>query len=385
MSSFPTSYPTSNPTPHVKKSSSFLGYVSFFVKAALIVVVAIGLKTLIKDEAFNVDIDVIPGDCSTYSLPAYVPLGIEDVQITKSGIAFLSTPRIPEWVGKDHSTRGYYHMIDMNNKDPDFKNLNIKGVIVEELFPHGISVYEDPKTKKISLFAINHALNHTESVIIYDYDAKNNELVYSHRVSHPLFYALNSVVAVGPRSFYATNDRGLPVNFRYLEVILGLAVSNVVYHDGETQATIVAADSIVFANGITASKDFSRIFVSSMSDKTVIEYSRKKDNSLHLEDSHFVGFYADNIHVDDNDHIWSGGVKHLLKMAAHMENPTKLAPSAAGRYIRSTNSIELVYVNNGSIISGVTTAVRWNNKLVLSPLIWRSLVICTLPNSKLWD
>jgi len=362
---------------------SFISYLAFFIKAAIIVVLAIGFKTLIKDEYFNIDINVQPGDCSTLNLPSDIPHGAEDIQITKSGIAITSTPRIPEWIRKDHSARGYYHTFNLASKNPEVVNLKIKGIKVEDLFPHGISIYEDPKTNKISLFAINHAVNDTDSVIIYDFDEIANELTVRYIASNPLFYALNSVVAVGPNSFYATNDRGLPSKFRKIEIILGLAISNVVYHDDNV--TKKAAESIVFANGITASKDFSRIFVSSMSDKTLIEYSRRSDNTLRTEATHFLGFYADNIHVDEKGHIWNGGVTHLLAMGAHMEDTSKLAPSAAGRYIPETDSTELVYINNGSLISGVSTAVRWNNKLVITPLLGKALVICDLPESKLYS
>jgi len=345
---------------------------------------AIGFKTLIKDEYFNIDINVQPGDCSVLNLPTYLPNGLEDAQITKNGIVIASTPRIPAWIKKDNSKEGYYHTFDLKSQNPKFIKLKVNGIKVGDLFPHGISIYEDPLTNKISLFTVNHAVNRTESVIIYDFNENNNELTVRYIATDPLFYALNSVVAVGPNSFYATNDRGLPVEFREIEIVLGLAICDVVYHDGTTQTTIKAAESIIFANGITASKDFSRIFVSSMSDKTLIEYSRKQDNTLRTETTHFIGFYADNIHVDENDHIWNGGVTHLLQMAAHMKDPSKLAPSAVGRYIPKTDNTQLVYVNNGSVISGVTSAVRWKNKLVIAPLKRKIIVICDLPESGLY-
>ena len=75
-----------------------------------------------------------------------------------------------------------------------------------------------------------------------------------------LSFSVNDIVAVGPESFYATNDHSFPNELLHmLTVILGLPWCNVIYYS--PQEVKVVRDGFLSANGINISPDKRFLFV----------------------------------------------------------------------------------------------------------------------------
>jgi hypothetical protein len=69
---------------------------------------------------------------------------------------------------------------------------------------HGIDYFERSPTE-LTFFAINH--RRTGSVIeVLEYKIGDNVVQYKETIQHDLIETPNDVVALGPRSFYVTND-----------------------------------------------------------------------------------------------------------------------------------------------------------------------------------
>lgn len=69
-----------------------------------------------------------------------------------------------------------------------------------------------------------------------------------------IFFSVNDIVAVGPDSFYATNDHYFFDHIlMFLEMLLGLTWSNVVYYSPKEVKEV--ASGFYSANGINISPD----------------------------------------------------------------------------------------------------------------------------------
>src|SRR5690606_28881387 len=131
----------------------------------------------------------------------------------------------------------------------------------EDFRPHGISLHIAADGSR-RLFAVNHPAAGSEAVEIFDI-AEDGMLTHSRSVTDPLFVSLNDVVAVGPESFYATNDHASKNGLHQLfSNLLLLRNTNVIYFDGASGR--VAADKFGLANGINASPDGRRIYIADL-------------------------------------------------------------------------------------------------------------------------
>ncbi|MEO1405232.1 MAG: hypothetical protein AAFV54_01910, partial [Pseudomonadota bacterium] len=153
--------------------------------------------------------------------------GPEDIEIDHAtGIAFISTAqrRNPE-----RRERGGLYSLDLNNSEA--RPISLLGDTPADFSPHGLSLWKGADGTR-RLFVINHPAG-AETVEIFDIDA-DGTLSHLETVSFDAMYSPNDVVAVGPRQFYATNDRRYRQGLgQMLELYLGLPLADVVYFDGE--------------------------------------------------------------------------------------------------------------------------------------------------------
>ena len=121
--------------------------------------------------------------------------------------------------------------------------------------PHGIAIYQDRAA--LLLFVVNHR-DERSTIEILEYNGAR--LSHRETIADPLLISPNDLVAVGPRSFYVTNDHGAAGGWKVvLEDFFGLARAGVVYFDGEGMTRV--AEGLAYANGIQASRYGREIYV----------------------------------------------------------------------------------------------------------------------------
>ena len=203
------------------------------------------------------------GQCN----PVTGVIGAEDITLhPRTGVAFISACD-RRAVIEGRPGRGGIYAYDLNANPPGLVNLTPDAS--EDFQPHGISLFvgEDGND---TLFIINHEAGKHQIEI---YDLKNEKLVHRKTISDPMLVSPNDLVAVGPNSFYVTNDHRFVSGFkRMIEDYMRLGLSNVLYYDGSHFKE--AASGFAYANGINVSADGKILYLSATSKRTLYIFDR---------------------------------------------------------------------------------------------------------------
>lgn len=313
------------------------------------------------------------GSCS----PVAGIAGPEDLQIDPvSRLAFISS--MDRRAGKN-PPRGGVYVFEIDDPLSDSGWRERTGGSPERLQPLGLHFYSDGSTRR--LFVVNAATNAVELYeVAGDGDLTHIETFAERRLTSP-----NDVVAVGPRSFYVTNDAapGRDTLLGRLHFLFRAGSGSVLYFDGTSWR--LAADNLRFANGVSANADQSRVYVAETSGATLKIFDRDLDNgALALVKSVPMGAAIDNINVDPSGALWIGAHQKPLKLAAYARNPETKAPSLVIRYDDVDGSLAKpreIYADDGVEISASTAAARLGRILMIGGLAEEKFLICELPQS----
>ena len=239
--------------------------------------------------------------------------GAEDITIhPKTRIAYVSAyDRGAE--ARGGSVKAGIYAYDLKARKPELRNLTPDAP--PTFRPHGLSLWLGGKGERDLLFAINHPEGRHE-VQIFEIAPKG--LVLRETIADPLIAHPNDLVAVGPRSFYVTNDlsRDFGTLGGKLEVFLRLPYSDVVYFDGSTARS--AADNIAYPNGINISRDGRTIFVASLLMKQINVYDRDAaSGDLVAREVINVDGNPDNVELDAQGNLWVGAHPQLVSLFVH--------------------------------------------------------------------
>jgi arylesterase/paraoxonase len=142
-----------------------------------------------------------------------------------------------------------------------------------------------------------------------------------------------------------------------LEDYLGLAISNVIYFDGEKYLEV--AKGIAYANGINYDADRSLLFVASPRKFLIKVYKRNPDGTLEYIEDIASGTGVDNIEFDSKGNLWVGAHPNLLRFATYAKGKEKTSPSEIIKISyrgKGDYTIEQVYMEDGSAMSASTVA-----------------------------
>eukprot|EP00058_Branchiostoma_floridae_P011745 XP_002597233.1 hypothetical protein BRAFLDRAFT_260864 [Branchiostoma floridae] len=323
----------------------------------------------------------VPGTCRF--VPGAEQLS-EDIAMTSSGLAFISSGLVPQGFILDPLYLSYEQGIlvyDFQNPTAGAKKLNILPKSVEEDFmPHGISVYEDDHSGEVRLFVVNHAKGHQERVEIFRFDADSNSLYHIKSIEHPLLYSLNDILAIGPESFYASNDKyttGLYT--RIAETWFLLPWSNVVYYSGG-EATI-AADGLVYANGISLSPGGKLVYVADFTSGVVKIYHRRDDNTLLFSRDISIHSSVHKICVDPaSGDLWVGAHPSAFHLAEHLKDASRPCGSQVLRIENPAGenvTVIEMYSDDGRWLWGSSIGC-YHEKQLLIGTINHKLMHCTV-------
>jgi len=242
--------------------------------------------------------------------------------------------------------------------------------------PLGLHFYEGDGVRR--LFVVNDA---NSAVELFDVTPEGNlthlETFTERRLNSP-----NDVVAVGPRSFYVTNDAE-PGRNSFLGNLhfLGRAASGSVYYFNGV-AWRLAADGLRFANGLNVSPDGTRVYVAEMSGGAIRIYDRdQQTGALKFETAFSIDASPDNINVDEAGALWIAALPKPLSLPAHSRDESNRAPSQVWRYIdtpgKKSEAVE-IYSSAGETISASTSAAHIGGKLLIGALLDERYLLCDL-------
>jgi arylesterase/paraoxonase len=311
----------------------------------------------------------VPQQCEALTIAP----GTEDVTIdTRSGLAYVST----DDRRNSENSRGAIYAFDIHQTD----TLQLISTDVPADFhPHGISLWTGPGGEQ-RLFVVNHRTEISETVSahaieIFDIEA-DGRLTHAKSIEYEALHSPNDVIAVGPRSFYATNDRAYHSGIMSsLEAYFGLPLVGVSYFDGETGR--IVADGITYANGINISADGNQIYVSELLARRIRIYDREPaSGDLSFVRALAVPTAPDNIEVDTVGNLWIGGHPRIMDFPAHAADPNHIAPSHAVRLDPNTGDAETVLMALDGELNASSVATMHDGVLIVGAVFDDHVLLC---------
>ncbi len=246
----------------------------------------------------------------------------------------------------------------------------------EDFRPHGISLYKGADGTK-RLFVINHPKAGGHAVEIFDV-AEGGMLAHVKSVSFDAMHSPNDLVAVGPESFYASNDRGYRDGFlSMVEAYLALPLANAVYWDGQTGS--VAVSGLAYANGINVSADGGTIYIAEFLGRKVGVYARDAATGAlsHVKDLP-VDTGADNIEIAEDGALWIGAHPKVFDFLTHAQDASSVSPSQVIRLDPDTGESEDVFVALDGTLSASSVGAVNGNTLVVGAVFDGHVMVCPL-------
>ena len=301
--------------------------------------------------------------------------GAEDITIsTSEEFALISATRRGHFPPAKEEHGGLY-LMDLSNEKFEVKKLTttFKGSFA----PHGISMFKKDRAHRV--IAVNHTPNgHSLEV----FTLKDKILSFEMSLIDPSMVSPNDVVFVDEKRFYFTNDHKYTKGIgRYLEDYLGLAISNVIYFDGEKYQEV--AKGIAYANGINYDAGRSLLYVASPRKFLVKVYKRNPDGSLEfIEDIH-CATGVDNIEFDSEGNVWIGAHPNLLRFAAYAKGKEKTSPSEIIKISyrgKGDYTVEPVYMDDGSTMSASTVAAPFKDLILTGNVMDDKFLVLKIKN-----
>ena len=297
--------------------------------------------------------------------------GTEDLAINrKTNTVFVSAT---DRRSNDRGTTGGIFTFDLDKLDIVKR---VSPSQMSDFQPHGISLWhgEDGETR---LFVINHLLSGEDAVEIFKV-GPDGMLTHVDTIAFDAMTSPNDVHAVGPRQFYATNDKGYKEGLLYvLEQYFALPLASAVYFDGVNGGYV--KKRLVYSNGINASPDGKTIYISEFLKRRISIFDRDiASGALTKRSSIKVNTAPDNIDVDLNGNLWVGGHSKVFDFLAHAKDASNFAPSHIIKIDPVKVSVKDVFISTEGEINGSSVGATHNGKLVVGAVFDGHVLVCPL-------
>ncbi len=307
-----------------------------------------------------------------------IPLkGAEDIMISETDSFALISATKRMILPPNAEEKGGLFLIDL--RTDDFEPIPLTTSFNQPFAPHGISFFKKDSTYQV--MAINHTL---EGHSIEAFELYDQQLVHQKTLKHPSMIQPNDLVMLDENRFYFTNDHGYTEGLgKLVEEYGGLAVSNVVYFDGQNYQEV--AKGIAYANGINIDRKRNLLYVASPRYFLVKVYTRNQDGSLSFIEDIPCGTGVDNIEFDQEGNLWIGAHPNLLRFAAYAKGQKETTPSEIIKIAyRGTGdyTVEKVYVEEGVEMSGSTVAAIFGNLIFVGNVMDDEFLILERSSSK---
>ncbi|GAA6041818.1 hypothetical protein JCM8097_007177 [Rhodosporidiobolus ruineniae] len=300
----------------------------------------------------------------------------------------------------------YVAVLDLPSRS--YQKLHLHGLPVEAngVWVHGIEVVRDPKSPKhLTLLLNSHRPPKdratapqvgADSVIeVFETVLGSKEAVHVRTVEHPLIRTPNNMAAVSKTGFYVSNDHRYKTHWTRPFELLKPVPSDIVYCDISTDVVDckVAADNVVYPNGL-AKGPGNLLYQASSLDACVHIWEALSDHTLVPLQVIPIARPLDNIHVHPSTgEIYTTALAKVLDFFKFTETGPYTNQRAAVEVWRVRNTTEekekaeplsrqyvaeLAFADTGEIVSGSTSGVPFKDKLLLTGLVSKEVVVCKL-------
>ncbi|MBC7661162.1 MAG: SMP-30/gluconolactonase/LRE family protein [Chitinophagaceae bacterium] len=320
------------------------------------------LKTLKDSGAFTAIWDHPLADCHLVK----GVIGAEDMgAFSTSQVVISSTDREHH----NPSSRNGLYLYNMNVRDgtPRLITPDLKGE------PHGLSLWKSDEAKRI--FVIVHHPDADDQVLIYDLEG--SDLKFVKTVEFPGLKTLNGIIALDKERFFVSQDLGFTSPFgQALEKYLRRPFGKVFYYDGNE--THVAAENILYANGLELAPDRKTLYVASMLGQSLLLFNHDDStHSLALRETVYLGTAPDNIHLTPDDRLLVGTHPKLLDLKAHAQDPLgHRAPAQLLSVSLDGNSIEELYSSRGQPLSAISAGIQVSDRILMGAIFDDGILNC---------
>ena len=328
---------------------------------------AMGYFTAIKQE--------VAAQCAVVPSPP----GPEDIQVDRDAHqAFVAASDRRALMAGNKAARGGVYVIDLSAPVAEWQLHPVTAAEPADFHPHGLSLYKGADGSR-RLFVVNHRSDGVESVDIFDV-AGDGMLTLVRSVTDPLLVSPNDVVAVGPESFYATNDHGTANKTEgMLEDFMLSRSADFVYYDGSKMS--IAGDRLLFPNGINVSKDGKTIYVAESLGLSLHLYDRNiATGELTPRDYTPMGTGLDNIDVAEDGSLLIAAHPKMTAFLAHARDASDLSPSQVIRVELAKEGeggrAGTIYLNLGQQISGATVAAGYGDLMLIGNAFDPNILVC---------
>ena len=305
--------------------------------------------------------------------------GTEDIAIDhKRNVAFVGTADRRHWYNHadtDKATEedGIY-LVDLAN--PSRARKISPATMSNGFFPHGIDYWESDDGER-RLFVVNHPPSGAEIVEIFEVE-EDHSLTHIDSVSFDEMYSPNDVVGVGPRQFYATNDRRYDSGFMApIELYFALPLTDVVFFDGAKGS--IVAKGLRYANGVNVSPDGARLYVAEVLKRRLSVFDRDPATNALRKTGHIkLNTSPDNIDVDAQGDLWIGGHPQALKFEPHAKDPASIAPSHVVKVDAKTGETNDVFISLNGEINASSVGAAHENTLLVGAVFDEHIMVCPI-------
>lgn len=314
------------------------------------------------------------GVCSLLKDRAGGPAGPEDMAIDpQTGLAYISSSR-RSVAGGSGTPDGAIYILDTTATAPQPERL--PGLDPATFMPHGVDLFITPDGRK-RLFVVNHgASGHDHAIEIFDIRTDGG-ITHAETVRSDLFTSPNDVAAIGPRSFYVSNDPydQTPLR-RFGETWAQIPLGTLVYFNAIS--TTVAADGLRFANGLLADLTNARLYVAESIGRQVRRYAIAPDGQLQPDARISVGMAADNLSASDSGTIIVTGHPRPLAFTRHAGDPAAFpSPTRVMELTPELDAATVLYENDGRVISGGSIGFKEGARLFIGSVFGPGVLFCT--------
>lgn len=209
------------------------------------------------------------------------------------------------------------------------------------------------------LYVINHYKDTLNTSSILQFKINSNDLSFVHEYKNSLLISPNDLTILPNGSFYFSNDRN---SANILELLTNPYAGSVVFCDGNNSWKKVDS-AMGFPNGMY--NENNKLYVATSRNRALFTYDINSDGSLKNRTvlSNINGM--DNITKNGNELIVAVHPDEI-KFALLTYFPTTLSPCRTYSIDRQTGVAHQIFYDDGSMISGSSTALVVGDNLYLS-------------------
>ncbi|MBE7413113.1 MAG: arylesterase [Leptospiraceae bacterium] len=276
---------------------------------------------------------------------------------------------------------GKIFFIDLNKESKDWKTLPIEGNYPKKFRPHGISLVE--KDGKLILYVISHAMEENKKNTIEVFEIIGDKIKHLKTYSDPSLTSPNDLIALPDGRIFVSNDHGTGGKFRNLfDDAFKLKRSKIAFFDNEKWNDL--GEGVAFGNGIYYRVEDGKeiIYRAVFMSGTILKYQlvkTEKSYDLKMISEIHIQSGVDNIEPDENGNLYVAAHPSTWKFLQHAKNKENFSPSEVYKISKDLKFTK-IYANSGKEISAASTAIPFENKLIISQVFEDFLLVCDLDN-----